>query len=59
MRGSSRGGVGVTAYERRRPRRVARRFLRGPMAAMRPQIRAQLEAAMGQAINEFDFDTLK
>jgi hypothetical protein len=59
VRWSSRGGVRVTAYERRRPRRVARRFLRGPMAAMRPQIRAELEAAMGQAINEFDFDTLK
>jgi len=48
-----RGGVGVTAYERRRPRIRARRFLRGPAAAMRPQIRAELEAALGQAIKDF------
>jgi hypothetical protein len=59
VRWSSRGNVGVTAYERRRPRRRARRFLRGPAAAMRPQIRAELEAALGQAIKEFDFGTLK
>jgi hypothetical protein len=58
VRWSSRGGVGVTAYERRRPRRQARRFLRGPAAAMRPQIRAQLAFAIGQAINEFDFSTV-
>lgn len=54
-----RGGVGVTAYERRRPRIRARRFLRGPAAAMRPQVRAELEAALGQTIKEFDFATLK
>jgi hypothetical protein len=54
-----RGGVGVGTYERRRPRIQARRFLRGPAAAMRPQIRAELEAALGQAIKEFDFGTLK
>ena len=54
-----RAGVSVRTYERRRPRIRARRFLRGPAAALRPQIKAQLEAAIGQAINEFDFNTLK
>jgi hypothetical protein len=50
---SRRGGVAVGAYTRRRPHIRARRFLRGPTAAMRPTIKAELEAAIGQAINEF------
>lgn len=53
------GGRRVRAYERRQPRIKARRFLRGPAAAMRPQIRAELEAAIGQTIKEFDFSTVK
>jgi len=59
VRAYSRGGQPVGSYERRRPRIRARRFLRGPMAAMRPAIKAELEAAIGQAINEFDFDIVK
>jgi len=59
VRAYSRGGRPVGSYERRRPRIQARRFLRGPFAAMRPAIKAELEAAIGQAINEFDFDSLK
>jgi hypothetical protein len=54
-----RSGGAVAAYERRRPHIRARRFLRGPAAAMRPQVKAELEAAIGQTINEFDFATLK
>jgi hypothetical protein len=49
-----RAGFAVGAYSRRRPRIAARRFLRGPAAAMRPTIKTQLELAIGQAINEFD-----
>jgi hypothetical protein len=33
--------------------------LRGPAAAMRPQIKAELEAAIGQTIKEFDFSIVK
>jgi hypothetical protein len=49
----------VRPYERKQPRIRARRFLRGPAAAMRPAIRAELEAAIGQTIKEFDFNTVK
>jgi len=59
VRAYSRGGQPVGSYERRQPRIRARRFLRGPFAAMRLAIKAELEAAIGQAINEFDFDSLK
>jgi hypothetical protein len=55
VRAYSRDSVSVGGYQRRRPTRRARRFLRGPAAAMRPQIKAELEAAIGQTINEFDF----
>jgi hypothetical protein len=51
----SRAGVAVAAYQRRRPHIRARRFLRGPAAAMRPAIRAELEAA----IKEFDFSIVR
>jgi hypothetical protein len=54
-----RGTGAVGAYRRGRPHIQARRFLRGPAAAMRPAIKAQLEAAIGQAINEFDFSVVK
>lgn len=56
---SVRSSNRVTAYQRRRPRITARRFLRGPAAAMRPAIKAELEAAIGQTINEFDFSVVK
>ena len=36
VRAYSRAGVSVGSYRRRRPRIRARRFLRGPAAAMRP-----------------------
>jgi len=39
----------VRAYERRRPRIQARRFLRGPAQAMRPRVMAALRAAIGEA----------
>jgi hypothetical protein len=45
----------ASAYQRRRPHIRARRFLRGPAAAVRPMVRAQLAFAIGQAVNEFDF----
>jgi hypothetical protein len=54
-----RGGVSVGSYDRRRPTIRARRFLRGPAEAMRPQIMAELQAAIGQTIKEFEFDILK
>jgi hypothetical protein len=54
-----RRGASVGTYERRRPHIRARRFLRGPAAAMRPQIKAELEAAIGQTIKEFDFSIVK
>jgi hypothetical protein len=56
---SRRAGFAVAAYQRRRPHIRARRFLRGPAAAMRPAIKAQLALAIGQAVNEFDFSTVK
>jgi hypothetical protein len=59
VRAYSRGSGRVGAYERRQPHIQARRFLRGPAAAMRPAIKARLEAAIGQAINEFDFSVVK
>lgn len=54
VRGYSRSTGAVAGYERRRPHIRARRFLRGPAAAMRPRIKAELSEAIGQAINEFD-----
>ena len=54
VRQSRRGGVVVSSYERRRPTIRARRFLRGPAAAMRPEIVAALQAAIGRTIKEFD-----
>lgn len=59
VRAYRRGGQPVGSYERRQPRIKARRFLRGPFVAMRPAIKAELEAAIGQAINEFDFSIVK
>jgi hypothetical protein len=59
VEGYRRRGGSVRAYERKQPRIRARRFLRGPAAAMRPQIKAELEAAIGQTIKEFDFSIVK
>jgi hypothetical protein len=55
VHGYRRSSGAVAAYQRRRPHIRARRFLRGPLAAMRPRIMAELSEAIGQAINEFDF----
>ena len=43
----------VAAYQRARPRIAARRFLRGPAAAMRPRAMAELEAIVGKTLREF------
>jgi len=55
VRAYHRAGVAVAAYDRRRPRIAARRFLRGPAAAMRPLIREQLL----QVIKEFESSLVK
>jgi hypothetical protein len=43
----------VAAYKRRQPHIRARRFLRGPGAAMRPRARVELEAIIGETLHEF------
>ena len=53
VRAYTRDGVSVGRYERRRPHIAARRFLRGPAAAMRPRAMAELEAIVGKTIREF------
>lgn len=50
VRGYSREGGSVAAYTRRRPHIRARRFLRGPAAAIRPAVRAELEAIVGKTL---------
>lgn len=55
VRAYSRHTGRVGAYGRRRPRIRARRFLRGPAAAMRPAIKARLL----QVIKEFDLSLVK
>lgn len=59
VRAYSRSGVAIRSHERRRPRIAARRFLRGPATAMRTRVKAELAAAIGQAVKEFDFSTVK
>jgi hypothetical protein len=59
VKGYTRHGASLRAYERKQPRIRARRFLRGPAAAMRPQIKTELEAAIGQTLKEFDFSIVK
>ena len=44
-----RQGKQIRAYERKRPRIKARRFLRGPALTMRPRVIAALRAAIGEA----------
>jgi hypothetical protein len=51
--GYRRSTGSVTAYKRRRPHIRARRFLRGPAAAMRPRALLELEAIVGKTIREF------
>jgi hypothetical protein len=53
VRGYRRNTGSVAAYQRRRPHITARRFLRGPGAAMRPRARAELEAIVGETLREF------
>jgi hypothetical protein len=55
VRGYRRSSGAVAAYERRRPHIRARRFLRGPAAAMRPRVLAELSEAVDQAVKGFDF----
>lgn len=45
-----RGGIAVREYERRRPTRRARMFLRGPARAYLPMARARLEAAINEGL---------
>jgi hypothetical protein len=53
VRGYRRNTGSVAAYQRRRPHITARRFLRGPGAAMRPRAIAELEAIVGETLREF------
>jgi hypothetical protein len=53
VRGYRRNTGPVAAYRRQRPHIRARRFLRGPGAAMRPRARAELEAIVGETLREF------
>jgi hypothetical protein len=52
VRGYSRSSGAVAAYQRRRPHITARRFLRGPAAAMRSRALAELEAIVGKALQD-------
>lgn len=53
VRAYTREGARVGAYQRSRPHIRARRFLRGPAAAMRPRAIAELEAIVGKTLREF------
>jgi hypothetical protein len=52
VRGYRRSSGAVAAYQRRRPHITARRFLRGPAAAMRSRALAELEAIVGKALQD-------
>jgi hypothetical protein len=52
VRGYSRSSGAVAAYQRRRPHITARRFLRGPAAALLPRARAELEAIVGKTLQD-------
>jgi hypothetical protein len=52
VRTYSRSSGPVAAYQRRRPHITARRFLRGPAAAMRSRARAELEAIVGKTVQD-------
>lgn len=54
VRAYSRGGVRINAYERRQPTIRAMRFLRGPAQAQRARAIAALEAAINDAIGNFN-----
>lgn len=53
VKGYTSGSRRVGPYKRRQPHIRARRFLRGPAAAMRPRAMAELEAIVGKTIREF------
>jgi len=52
VRGYRREGGTVAAYTRGRPHIRARRFLRGPAAAIKPALRAELEAIINKKLHE-------
>jgi hypothetical protein len=54
VRAYSRAGVRVSSYRRRRPTIKEMRFLRGPAQAQRARAIAALEAALNDAIGNFN-----
>jgi len=52
VRGYSRAGTRIAAHTRHQPHIRARRFLRGPAAAIKPALRAELEAIIQKKLHE-------